>query len=103
MIQTEIMCSKFLRAILTAILVSQKTIPAVELDHVSRNTVVIQQPDDARNLNRKGDGAYPVVPLADVIEGALRFTEFQPALEVEGLVLTLFDVNVLGLAIVKQS
>lgn len=102
MIQAEVMRAKFLGAVLTAILVPQKNIPAVELNQVARNTVVIQQPDDARNLDREGDRAYPVIPLANIVESTLRFAQLQPTLKVEGHVLTLFDMHDFGLSLVEE-
>ena len=63
-IETEMTVAEFLAAVLAAILVPQKNVPAVELDRVARHAVVIQQPDHARDLDREADGAYPVIPLA---------------------------------------
>ena len=101
-IEAEVMSPKFLSAILAPILVSQENIPAVELDHVARNTVVIQQPDDARNLDREGDGAYPIIPFADIFESGFGLAQFQPTLKVEGQVLTIFDMHDLGLSFIEQ-
>ncbi len=102
MIQTEMMIAEFLPAVLTAILVPQKHVPAVELDHVAWHTVVIQQPDDTRNLNDESDGVYPVVPLVVFFESMFGVAQFTPAIEVKRLVLPVLDRDNFRLAFVKQ-
>ena len=102
MIQAEMMVAEFLPAVLAAIFVSQKHVPAIELDHVARHSVVIQQPDHAGNLNDESDGVYPVVPLVVFFESVFGVAQFAPAIEVKRLVLTVLDRDDFRLAFVKQ-
>jgi len=78
-----------LAAILAMVFVAGEDVPAVELDLVSRQTVVEEQPNDSRHGNMKIHGRYPIVPIR--LEITPELTYLAPALEIVVGISTLFE------------
>ena len=102
-VEAELLRVITMPAILAAVLVAQKDVAAVELDDVFRKQIVPQQPDHARNLNRKIHRADPVLVLLGTFDARLPQADLAPALEVIRNVRAVLDVDDLGQVLEQQT
>ena len=90
-VQAELGGGELLAAVLAAVAVAGKDVAAVEFDLLFGQSIVQQQPHNARHGNVESHGADPVVGMG--LELSAELADLDPGLEVVAQVLAVFDVD----------
>ncbi len=90
-------------AVLAAVVITQEHIAAAKLHGVCGNAVVVQQADDAGDLNNEVDRPDPVFVGRTIVNRITKLANFAPRVEIVGHVGAVFDVDNLRDLLTKEA